>query len=69
MSICCQGTSKRVARKYKLSRTLLVQLVNADHLAGSKKLDRLGEFMMATNDFNIYVVDRKTWFLAWNIHI
>ena len=68
MSIGCQGTSKRVAIKYKLSRTLLVQLVNADHLAGSKKLDRLGEFM-ATNDFNIYVVDRKTWFLAWNIHI
>ena len=24
---------------------------------------------MATNDFYIYVVDRKTWILAWNIHM
>ena len=47
----------------------LVQLVNADQSAGSKHQDRPGEFKMATNDFYIYVVDRKTWILAWNIHM
>ena len=47
----------------------LVQLVNADQSAGSKHQDRPGEFKMATNDFYIYVVDRKIWILAWNIHM